>query len=393
MKSSAPSVAPKVMPRVMLRVAILAADQPGFVSPMAKGLQKMLSAVGAEAEIFSQGLAMLNFSTAGQVKTLVKNRLKAIVNQVQPQRFLLQPQVSATEVKQFLAHLSGFDVIVVVCHIPDAFLAAKLSGIEKIRQNATTQQSIPIVLYQNYYLATRGDWYQKIKGADGFGLERYDWYFAASVVSEYPLSSECHPYSHIGHDLADGSLYVEPTKAQLPFKVLLDFERPGFEQYRLLQIEALEKTNTPYTQLRGRYSLADIRAIYRAHSALFLSFRESFGLPIVENQLCGNTIFAPYISWVPSHQLDKPLSQAGLGTVGRNFKLYDNQLEPLMAQIEHCRDNYQPDQVVADFQQQYPQLAGGDLVALQGFVDKVANGEISGCSHQHHGALNDGISG
>lgn len=365
-----------------MKVAILAAPQPGFIPPMARGFKKMLGRLEVEAEIFTNGLAMLNYSHTHRLKTAAKNGLKSALNMVRKSSFLLQQNVTPTELKAFETRLGEFDLIVVICHIPDAFLADKLCGIERLRQQFKT----PIVLYQNYYLPTRGDWAERIKARGGFGLERYDWYLPASVVSEYALTQdvltqdtttpEPHRFSLIGHDLRDDSLFVESNKADKPFKVLLDFERKGFEAFRALQIEALEQTNTDYTQLSGRYSLADIRQIYRQHSALFLSFRESFGLPVVENQLCGNFIFAPHKKWVPSHYIDKPLHQAGEGALGVNFRIYDNQLETLKAQIIQCRENYQPKQVVVDFKRQYPQLYHGDLEALQGLLAKVGAGNL-----------------
>jgi hypothetical protein len=54
--------------------------------------------------------------------------------------------------------LADFELIVVVCHIPTAFINSELAGIEKI----ITLFNIPTILYQNYYLATRGNWYKNI---------------------------------------------------------------------------------------------------------------------------------------------------------------------------------------------------------------------------------------
>ena len=163
---------------------------------MSLGLEKMLAALGIKAQVFPEGLAMLNYSPAKSVQTGVKNLLKKTVNSINPQRFVVHKTVSLAEVNAFEAKLKVFDLIVVVCHLPTAFEAGALNRIEHIRKSSNT----PIVLYQNYYLATRGSWSEKILAASGFGLERYDWYLAASLVSEYPLTSHGHPVSTIGHD-------------------------------------------------------------------------------------------------------------------------------------------------------------------------------------------------
>ncbi|NQZ06005.1 MAG: hypothetical protein HRT35_02495 [Algicola sp.] len=373
-----------------MKVAILGENKPGFIQPMSLGLTSMLTRLGVESQYFPDGLALLNYQQQASVKNRAKMRVKKTINRFIPQRFVLQQNVTAKQLKVFEAHLPDFDLIVVVCHLPTAFINTELAGIEKIR----TMFELPIMLYQNYYLATRGKWYKNIVNpanyGGGRGIERYDWYLAASIVSEYPLTGVGHPCSVIGHDLVDDSLCIN---AGIPFKVLLDFERKGFEKYRRTQLRALAETNTPYTQLSGRYSQQQIRALYCEHSALFLSFRESFGLPIVENQLCGNFIFSPFKHWTPSHFIGKSVYDRGEGDLGRNFRIYDNDVEKLKAQLIKCREHYQPQQVRDDFAAQYPQLYHGDLDALQAVLDKVSSGEIHGRSHLGYEKLNAGIVG
>ncbi len=377
-----------------MKVAVLGENKPGFIQPMSLGLTTMLTRLGVESQYFPDGLALLNYQQQAGLKNNVKSKskrfVKSTINRFKPQRYLLQQTVTRKQLKAFEAHMAEFDLIVVVCHIPTAFVRRELAGIEKIR----SMFDIPIILYQNYYLGTRGNWYQNIvkptNYGGGFGLERYDWYLAASVISEYPLTGEGHPCSVIGHDLVDDSLNVNTDK---PFKVLLDFERKGFEKYRAIQLRALEETGTQYTQLSGRYSQQQIRALYSEHSALFLSFRESFGLPILENQLCGNFIFSPYKHWAPSHYLNKQAVQNDEGLLGSNFRVYENDLERLKLQLVQCKAHYHPQQVREVFEAQYPQFYHGDLGALKIMLDKVIAGQIHGRSHLEYEKLNAGIVG
>ncbi|MFK5985122.1 MAG: hypothetical protein QM479_06825 [Pseudomonadota bacterium] len=369
-----------------MKVAILENNQPGFIKPMAAGLQKMLSKLEVQADIFPNGLAMLNSGLVYSLKNSLKNIAKSSINLIHPQYFLIQKNVSCSELKKFEAQIAHYDVLIVVCNIPDAFLANKLLLIEKIR----TKLSIPIVLYQNYYLATRGNWSRKIFASRGFGLERYDWYLAASVVSEYPLNNETHPFSLIGHDLRDSALFTGQKKS---FKVLLDFNQKGFETYRQLQIQALNETQIEYTQLSGHYSYHEINKLYRQHSVLFLSFRESFGLPIVENQLCGNYIFTPHKNWAPSHYINKSLYTAGEGELGSNFKVYDNELDKLKKLLRECKKQYPSKKIVTNFKLEYPDLYHGNLSELKKFIDKLASGEINSTTHSAHQVLNADIVG
>jgi len=371
-----------------MKVAILTNNQSSFIQPMAFGLKRMLARIGVEGQVFPLGLAMLDYSAFNRVQTGFNNMFKSTLSLTHGGRYQRRQNVSWSEVKQFEGCLDKFDLIVVVSNIPDAFIAKRLNRIEKIRNKLT----VPIVSYQNYYLGTRGRWSSLIKDTvnygGGFGLERYDWYLSASMVSEYPLSKQPHPCSLIGHDLKDANLFIPQGKR---FKVLLDFNRKGFEAFRQLQIRALQETNTEYVQLTGRYSISEIRRMYRDCGAFFTSFRESFGLPLVENQLCGNYIFLPYRSWAPSHYINKSLFESGQGDLGRNFIIYDNELCKLKALIRQCRENYYPEQNLANFQAEYPALYKGDLTQLRAFVNKVEVGAITGQSHRLHGALNSGI--
>jgi len=371
-----------------MKVAILANNRPGFIKPMAEGLQKMLKSLGVSTDIFSNGLSLLDYSPVNVIKTSLKNTVKSGVNLVKPSHFNCDENISWSEVKRFEAQINTYDLIIVVCNIPDAFLVNKLRRIEKIR----TQTDIPITLYQNYYLATRGTWSRNILDpglyGGGFGLERYDWYLSATVVSDYPLSNEVHPYSIIGHDLRGERL---PMQSYKPFKVLLDFKRNGFESFRQLQIQALEETETEYTQLSGNYSPNTIQKLYQQHSALFLSFRESFGLPIVENQLYGNYIFSPSKNWVPSHYINKSVHEIGEGDLGENFIIYNNDLVELKRLILECKGNYQPKKNIENFKSVYPALYHGDLKELKVFIEKVASGDVLGGTHKKHSRLNRNI--
>ena len=80
---------------------------------------------------------------------------------------------------------------------------------------------------------------------------------------------------------------------------------PRFENERAIQIQALEETNTSYYQLDRPMTIEEIRKIYRKSCIYFLSCDETFGLPIVELQLCGSYIGTSYKNWAPSHYIKK----------------------------------------------------------------------------------------
>lgn len=378
----------------MLSIAILAEDSPGFITPMAHGLVKMLSKFDVHSHVFYDGLQQLEYTDSSHLKQHSKNLVKKVLNVFKQRQYRLQQVIADESHQHFIRQLAQFDAVVVVCPLPRSFDKHCLVALESLRQ----QLGIPFVLYQNYYLATRGPWYQQIKASGGFGLERFDWYLAASITSDFPLHNVLsHPVNVIGHDLVDDSLNCEwGYKAKQPFTVLLDFERSGFEAERKIQIAALEQLDIPFTCLKGEYSLAQIRQMYREHHGLMLSFRESFGLPIIENQLCGNLIFTPSALWVPSHYLDKPIEQAGAGDLGDNFVVYHD-LASLKAALTQAKSRHENGDIYTSqlcfrrFVDQYPQYYHGVSAQLELFLQRLNRGEINSFSHLDHAKLNDSI--
>lgn len=413
------------MPQSPIRIAILAEDKAGFIKPMAEGLVKMLSAYDGsrlsvdkpkvEATVLYQGLAQLDAEIGRRWSSRLKNIIKSFANLITANKRYVAPVVNQQSQQNFIAALKGYDAVVVVCPLPRAFAKGSLSAIDDIR----AQLKVPVVLYQNYFLASRGSWYEKIAAAGGQGLERFDWYLAASTVSEFPLASleqkleqkpkqksttiKNWPVSTIGHDLRVESLTDGwqandwAAKSQQPFKVLLDFPRQGFERQRALQKQVLDAMSLPYTELSGRYSIEQIRQLYREHHAFMLSFRESFGLPIVENQLCGNWIFTPRQDWCPSHYLPNESSKSDddkAFRLGSNFIVCND--EPQLKQrleklVDAHQQGYDYQHNAISFSEQYPFLYQGNRAALDEFIERLSNYQISCNSHLEYADLNQFI--
>src|SRR5690606_5643723 len=109
---------------------------------------------------------------------------------------------------------------------------------------------------------------------------------------------------------------------------------------------------------------------------------ESFGLPIVELQLCGCYIFTPYNEWCPAHFLDKSPFEEGVGKLGSNFMVYDNNKEILKKQLLHIKSNFDPNQVIERFKEEYPFYNKINLDQLNIFINKIKTGMIHSESHK-----------
>jgi hypothetical protein len=323
----------------------------------------MLSRLGVEATVFYDGLGTLGpyVAPARAADVLLMAR-----------RMVLDGRTLAT--------LRTYDFIVVVNHVPRAYL--KSLRVERIRRAAP---KTPVVLYDLVYLPSCGPWASWLTNgntefgvpAGQHGVERYDWHLCVSAANERAVPEGPQPYSLVGIDLDDGTLSPEQDGH---FVALVDFERPSRMAERAIQIQALEDTNTKYVVLHGSYTKADIRRIYRRCSVYFVAHLESFGLPICEVQACGSFVLTPYDRWCQAHWI-KDVRQAGPGRLSPNFVVYGNDRVQLIESLTRLKASYDATSVVGTFRREHPQLWRGDETQLRVFVEKVRAGEIHARSH------------
>ena len=357
-----------------MKFVIFADKAYNYIRPVADGLMKMLEASGQECHIYYHGDYWLQ--GIPPFKILLGDIYRFFLN-LKTGRFDLYiyrfwPVFTFMNRKRRM-QLQECDCIIVVQNCPSAFYNS-FKRVESLRK-----YNKPVVNYDLHYLPNQG-WYKKIKEQDpnNWGLERYDWYLPASIVTEYALPTAIPKiYSTIGFDIRKNSLFPE----QKEFTALIDFARPGYEKERAIQIQALKETNTPYIELKGRYTTDDIRKIYRQANIYFFSCRESFGLPIIELQLCGCCIFTAFTKWAPAHFLNKNIYDAGNGTLGSNFHVYNNDLNLLKEQIQKLKKEYKAETVIENFKKEYPFYYSCNEAELSDFLQKLENKEIHAHSH------------
>lgn len=357
-----------------MRVAILASAEDNHIPPLAHGLQRMMERIGVESKVFQAGLRWLAldnpfyfYPDAGrasrQLKTLAKKTL----------------------VYPYLAGLAGYDLIVLVINMPPAYM--KHLRVELLRSLFPGK---PVVLYDLHYLPTMGEWARALREGDPrrglrqgghYGLERYDWYLMVSATTEYPMARLRQPYSLVGMDLDDGTLYPD-QKGE--FVALVDFERPDHFGERAIQLQALKETGIKHVVLHGHYSIQEIRSIYRRCSLYFVAHREAFGLPICELQACGSLVFTPYARWCPAHQAKEDPYAPGPGSLSPNFVVYHNDRAELIQKIQAVKRAYDAQAVVDTFRHHQPHFWHGDPERLMHFVRMVDDREITSRSHRQY---------
>ncbi|MEO8578030.1 MAG: hypothetical protein ABI556_15075 [Gemmatimonadales bacterium] len=370
-----------------MRVDILANDRASFIRPMAEGLQRMLVDCGAEPRLHYDGLSNLmmrqkpDFSSA---RSLAGSTLRL--------------SQSRRAFEEFVEQLRGTELIVVVANVPGSFSPGLMPNVELLRARFP---DVPIVNYDLHYLPTLDSWGRfllkgertQLSATDlavfskgQFGLERYDWYLMASVGTEIPLPQGPHPYSLIGLDLDDGTLYPD-QRGQ--FRALIDFEQNRFHypEYRKLQLEALQLSGVDYDVLERPYSMEEIRAIYRRTSIYFLASAEGFGLPICELQACGSLVFAGDPYWPASHWLGDDYYAKREPKLSPNFVVYEKDAGRLAERIRQAAADSDPHAVRAAFEKYQPQLLHGDRESVRDFLDRVSAGDVHPRLHREHAAV------
>lgn len=370
-----------------MKLAIMANEKDSFVRPLAEGLARMAKSCGAIAEIHYDGLEVLSLPLG--LRNLSPRGIAG---------FALKSAGYRKRFDEMVDRLADADAIVVVAHVPASHSRHAHGNIERLRRRVP---KIPIVDYDLIYLPTVEKWSAAMLRGDlsdispeemelvrpaPFGMERYDWYLVGSPVSEIPMPPGAQPYSAIGIDIDDGTLYPDQGG---DFHVLVDFEqsRKNYLSFREVQLAAVKRAGVSYEVLEGRFTRQEIRAKYRKSAVLMLAHRESFGLPIIEMQSCGGQIFTPRPEWAGAHWIKEDLSVPGPGAHSSNFVVYENSVDALVGELIAAREKFDPQQRLATFRSEQAHLYNGDTAELGFFLDRLASGAIHSELHREHADL------
>lgn len=365
-----------------MKFVVLADKSYNFKKPLAEGLKKTLNENGHECVIFYDALYwlydlnLIKLFAIG-VYHLILNIIKHN-SKLYQYRFLDVITFFSRERKKMLREC---DCIVCVENCPCSF--RKRERLDFLRDEFKK----PIVSYDFHYLPNQG-WWKYMQDGKYKGLEQFDWYLPVGLVTEFAIPKDIpQMYDCVGMDLRSDDLYPEQTE----FTVLLDFPRPGHEETRRREKDLLNSAGIKFIELKGRYTTSEIRAIYRRVSAYFVSCRESFGLPIIEMQLCGAKIFIPHVEWVPAHFLNKNPFCSGVGELGQNFIVYNNDTE-LVSKLKSLSETFDPQRNIEAFKSDYPDYYKININNLNSFINKLSEKKINSLSHVSYIKYNSLIS-
>lgn len=194
-----------------------------------------------------------------------------------------------------------------------------------------------------------------------FNESRFDYNLFLTDKIEQKFELNTNQYK-IGVNLCISDVFLLKNISD-SFKVLLDFDQPGFDDERKFQQTYLQSQNIPFTRLKGIYSNKNLREIYQNHNILFLSFPETFGLSIGEALSLGCKVAIPNRNWVMSWDLFDELPYF--------FIQYDS--ESIFQVLEEEKKTTLKDRlkVIKDFKVLYPEFIFGHTDNLKLFLSDV----------------------
>jgi len=343
-----------------MKIAIITSGKVGSPKVLSSCLHASLKEQGIQADLFNRIDVFKRLVDPSQLGQKYHPALWSIYRLC----FLLPDRL-------FIRKLNSYDAIIIVETSPYGFLRHSYN-FAKLRQKL---RNTPLLYYGVYYLGNAPTMVKYLKENNHYSIDLFDWHLAVCEVTEIRQKPQA-PWSQIGLHLKSTDLRPDPKEGLLG---LVDFARPGFEEMRDAQIQVLKKLKIPYVALEGKYSIEEIREIYRKATFYFMQSGESFGVPLAECLSCGCYIFTPDSSWPMAWRLDQQPQIHGPGTLADCFVLYRNKTD-LEEKLRRLAETYDlentPKQVFDFFSSQYPYYYESNKKAMQEVLDKIRNREI-----------------
>lgn len=353
-----------------MKVAILYEQSNGVKDTLFHSLNSMFEKINVDVIGIDYAYSLMNFPVVFSYQNQLKHKIKLLF---QGKRYQIKTfNTLYREVKKC-------DFVIVITVVPEAFLPKTFDLLGELRRRL----SIPILSYSNYFFGNRSMWPIWIINnyPESLGYDTYDYYLCSSVQSCYNLPALGNPFIKIGFSLQNTSLTY--TKKNNRIIALIDFPRSGYEELRALQLKVLHKLNIETIELTKKMSREELYNIYDKCSFLFLSFPESFGVPILEFQAAGGLVFIPNRDYVMSHWLN---NNADLGS---NFILYEENERNLEEILTEQQIKFNAKSNFDCFVREYPDFFHGNLSNLKKVVEMIHLKKIQSESHKQYGNLKE----
>ncbi|KAA9036395.1 hypothetical protein FW778_19400 [Ginsengibacter hankyongi] len=340
-----------------MKIAIL--TRPDYRSPrvLAETLKPQLQQTSVSIEIFYD----INFL----------NRLVSYRDSKLSLHFWLKEKLfNYISDKIVIKKLGKFDAVVISECSPNGFVKSlyNVERFKKIYRN-------PVLYYEVYYLGNAPSQINKLRKSGDAVMNRYDLHLSVSEITEIRQQPSGN-WFNIGLYAKSWNLTPVPKKEMI---AIIDFEHPGYETYRQMQISALQKVGIKYISLEKSYSIEEIRSIYQQGSIYFMQSPEAFGLPILECLCCGNQIFTHSHTWPMSWRLHSNPGFPENDVLPECFTVCSDE-EELVENLSKFKKNYHPSEtpqkVFQNFIRHYPSFYHGNEHELQRLLNVLKAGRM-----------------
>lgn len=296
----------------------------------------------------------------------ILNRLVSFKNNTLSFHFWLwEKLINYIEDRRLICKLKKSDAVVISECIPNGFWN-RLYNVERLKQ--ITRK--PVFFYEVYYLGNAPTQIIELKKNNNTLLERYDAHLFVSPITETRIPLPSNAFC-IGLRAKDWDLHLNRKKELV---ALVDFVQPGYELFRKLQINMLKKARIKYISLEKKYSIDEIRDIYREVSIFFIQSPEAFGLPILECLCTGAQVFTPHSGWPMSWRLDESAAVHSSGILPSCFTVYGDKADLLQKLLNYKTDFHPintPLKVFSEFRQHYPNFFEGNVREMERCIELI----------------------
>lgn len=331
---------------VKMKIAFLTRSGNNSPGILADALKEHLEAEGAAVTIFTRVNLM--------------NRLVSYKDNTLSLHFWLREKIyNYPTDRKIIKELKEFDAVVVSECIPNAFWK-RLYNVERLKRIIKK----PILFYEVFYLGNAPTQVKTLAKNNDRLFERFDAHLFVSPVTEIRATLPSNAYC-IGLRAKQWKLRPLRKKELI---ALVDFAQPGQEAFRRTQVEQLKRSGIKFISLEERYSIDEIRDIYRGASIYFMQSSEAFGLPVLECLCAGAQVFTPNSSWPMSWRLDENPQVHGKGILPGCFTVYNGEHDLYYKLIDFKNDfdaKETPQRVFDIFYKNYPFFYEGNSVEVQ----------------------------
>jgi hypothetical protein len=326
-----------------MKIAII--TRPDNKSPkiLAQSFQQSLGEIGVEADIFFVADMLRRMVPLGK-KLRYKTSLHFRIRQ-KIKHFVKDTKTLNT--------LKKYDAVVLSECVPNGFWR-NYYALEELKSKLEK----PLGFLEVFFLDAAPNHIEILENNNDHLQGVYDFHLALSRVS-YQATTIGDNKFEVGLNLK--GLGLKPFRKKKFFAVI-DFEDDRTLHIREQQISILKKLKIEFVELKGRYTIEEIRKLYKDASVFFMQKYEAYGMALAECLAYGTKVFTPDSSWPSAFRLGEHIEYYGKGELADCFEVFGDSEDletKLLAFRERAESRNTSTEVFESYLKNYPHFYYG----------------------------------